>query len=511
MTRKQTIVTATTAIILLLAGIGLGYWWARSYDAAGTGPAVSATAATGERKVLYWYDPMVPDQHFDKPGKSPFMDMMLVPRYADEVAAGGVSVAPGVRQSLGIRTVEVQHGRIGGTLTVPGTIGWDLTREHVISVPVNAVVGRLYVKTPFEPVRKGQPLVSVLAPTWSTALAEAQVVRYAQSTTVRDLGSAAQARLRVLGLPPGARADHGSITLASPVHGVVSEIGIREGQAAPAGTLLFRINGTQTVWLEAAVPQTDTEGVRAGTPVEVQVSALPGQVFKGRVDALLPTIDPANRTQRARIVLDNQDGLLAPGMFAQIQLQPEAGANVPLVPTDAVIGAGDQARVIVLDEQGRFQPVAVQTGRSGGGNIEILCGLKGGERVVASGQFLIDSEASLSGALDRLGAATAPVDAEKKDVEMPDAVQPSADRQGQGKEKALDSRLRGSDEQKPAPKSRRCPVQYWYDPMVPDKHFDKPGKSPFMDMQLAPKFAPGADPACTARDVRAAAPAERRP
>jgi Cu(I)/Ag(I) efflux system membrane fusion protein len=496
------------AVAILFLGLALGFWLGRRPP---DGMASSSSTPSGERKVLYWYDPMAPEQRFDKPGKSPYMDMQLLPRYANEVEADGVSIAPGTQHNLGIRTVEVERGRIGGALTVPGTIGWDLTREYVVSVPVEAVVNRLYVKTPFEFVHAGQPLVSVLAPVWSTALAEAQAVRQAQSSSARSLGSAAQARLHVLGLPPGARVDRGGIALTSPVRGVVSEIGVREGQAAPAGTLLFRVNGSQTVWLEAAVPQTDTAGIRAGTPVEAQVSALPGEVFSGRIDTLLPSIDLSNRTQQARIVLDNPDGRMAPGMFAQITLQPEAGADVPLVPTDAVIGAGDQARVIVRDGQGRFVPVAVQTGRSGGGHTEILRGLKGGERVVASGQFLIDSEASLSGALDRLGATEASVDAERKGMKE---MGSGAALQEEKKAKSLDdqpaavverTRLRGNDEQKqkqkPAPASRRCQVQYWYDPMMPGKHFDEPGKSPFMDMQLVPKFAPDSDPACTIRDV----------
>ncbi len=189
--------------------------------------------------------------------------------------------------------------------------------------------------------------------------------------------------------------------LTSPTSGVVSEIGAREGMSAPAGTLLFRINGTETVWLRADIPQAGTAAIRPGTPVQARVSALPGRVFEGRVETLLPQLDPGSRTQQARIVLENEDGLLAPGMFAQISLAPLDGAEHVLVPSDAVIGSGDEARVIVMDD-GRFRPVAVQVGRSSGGTTEILAGLKGGERVVASGQFLIDSEASLSGALQRL-------------------------------------------------------------------------------------------------------------
>ena len=125
------------------------------------------------------------------------------------------------------------------------------------------------------------------------------------------------------------------------------------------------------------------------------MSALPGRTFNGEVETLLPQIDPSSRTQRARIVLRNEDGLLVPGMFAELTLRSEAGASVPLVPTEAVVATGSDSRVIVLGADGSFQPVRVQIGRSDGGRTEILSGLKGGERVVTSGQYLIDSEASL--------------------------------------------------------------------------------------------------------------------
>ncbi|MBA2238033.1 MAG: efflux RND transporter periplasmic adaptor subunit, partial [Lysobacter sp.] len=299
------------------------------------------------------------------------------------------------------RTVEAERGNLGGAISVPGTIEWDLRQEHVVSARVEAIIDRLFVKAPYEPVRAGQPLASILAPDWSTALAEANALAGADSESAKALRPAARARLRALGLPSGASVRNGRIVLTSPTSGVVSEIGAREGMSAPAGTLLFRINGTETVWLRADIPQAGTAAIRPGTPVQARVSALPGRVIEGRVETLLPQLDPGSRTQQARIVLENEDGLLAPGMFAQISLAPLDGAEHVLVPSDAVIGSGDEARVIVMDD-GRFRPVAVQVGRSSGGTTEILAGLKGGERVVASGQFLIDSEASLSGALQRL-------------------------------------------------------------------------------------------------------------
>jgi len=404
MTSRDRIVLVAATSLALVAAVGAGFWWGHSHGDVPVAPQ-AGTQATG-RKVLYWYDAMNPGQHFDKPGKSPFMDMPLQPKYADEASDSGIAIAPGLRQDLGVRTVVAKPGSLASTLRVPGTISWDLRQERVVSARVDAIVERLYVKAPFEPVRAGQPLASVIAPTWSTALAEANALGGAQSAPARALRSASRERLRALGLPAGSRSQRGgSITLTAPINGVVSEIGVREGQAAPGGTLLFRVNGTATVWLEAAIPQAGAAGVRTGTPVTVTVDALPGQRFAGRVETLLPQVDVGNRTQRARIVLDNPDGALAPGMFAQVTLDPIGGAEHPLVPSDAVISPGDNPRVIVLGDDDAFHPVAVRIGRSGGGMTEVLSGLEGGERIVASGQFLIDSEASLSGALDRLGMA----------------------------------------------------------------------------------------------------------
>lgn len=396
------------AAALCVALLAAGYWWSRSRERTAVAIAPETQPAPpAQRRILYWYDPMVPDQHFDRPGKSPFMDMELVPRYADEIGAGGVAIAPDLRQNLGMRTVVVKRGRLDAVLRVPGTIAWDLRQERIVSARVDAVVDRLYIRAPFEPVRAGQPLASVIAPAWSTALAEAQALDKARSAPARALRAAARARLRALGLPAGAVPGRdGRVTLTSPVAGVVSEIGVREGQSAPAGTLLFRVNGNRTVWLDAAIPQAGIAGIAAGTPVEAVVDAWPGTVFRGRVDALLPLVDPDSRAQRARIVLDNPDGVLAPGMFAQVTLRPIAGAEHPLVPSDALIGGGAQTRVIVLGDDDRFRPVLVRPGRTSGGKTEILAGLEGGERIVASGQFLIDSEASLSGALQRVAAGS---------------------------------------------------------------------------------------------------------
>lgn len=405
-TMKRTL-TLLAALALLAIGAGAGRWWTQRQAGPGLGPAQAS--APQERKALYWYDPMMPDQHFDRPGKSPFMDMPLVPRYADADAPTGVRIDPGLQQNLGIRTALVQTGRLTTRIQAPATLAWDLRQESVVSARVDGIVSRLQVRAPFEPVRRGQALATVLAPAWGSAIAETQALRQAGSTAARALQSAAGQRLRMLGLSGTHAGPDGAVSLLSPSDGVVSEVLVRQGQAVTAGMPLFRINGTDTLWLEAAIPQGALGGIGPGTKVQATVSAVPGRIFDGQVETLLPQIDPASRTQRARIVLHNRQGRLVPGMFAELALQSEAGSDLPLVPSEAIIATGSDTRVIVARPQAGFAPVRVQTGRSSQGRTEILAGLHGGERVVTSGQFLIDSEASLTGALQRLDAP-APAD-----------------------------------------------------------------------------------------------------
>ena len=403
MTRNERIVGAA-AVVLIAAALALGYRWGRGESTPRMTTAASAPA-TAEAKVLYWYDPMVPDQHFDKPGKSPFMDMQLVPKYADGAApGGGIRIDPEVRQNLGVRTVAVGRGRLPASVRVPGTVGWNLREERLISLPVDAVVEHLIVRTPYEPVRAGQVLLTVRSPVWTAALAEASALRSAQSSEARALRGAANERLRALGLPSGAQSDgRGGIALTAPVSGIVSEIAVREGQSAPARSPLVRLNGTRSVWVEAALPTALTAEIAQGSAVQVFTDADASTPITGRIDALLPQVDASTRTQRARIELDNAEGRLSPGQFVQVALEPTT-TDAILVPSEAIIADGMQTRVIVLRDE-HFVPVAVRTGRSAGGKTEVLSGLSPGERVVASGQFLIDSEANLTGALDRLGKA----------------------------------------------------------------------------------------------------------
>ena len=368
----------------------------------------SMTALADEQKPLYWYDPMMPDQHFDAPGKSPFMDMMLVPRYAD--SGGGssaISIDPALQQSLGLRTVTVELDAVPSTTRVPATLQWDLTGEQRVTARVEGLVERVHVRTPLARVRRGQPLVTLLAPMLGAALAEYHALAAGSSPESRSLQAATRSRLQLLGLSAAdiaAAAKSGSprVVLRAPADGVLGELTVREGDTVQAGQILFRINATDSLWLEAQVPQADAGALANDVVAQVEVSAFPGVRFDSTVDAWLPMVDPATRTQTLRLVVPNADGRLAAGMFADVLLSSDEDRICPWVPSEALILTGRESRVIVVDEDGGFRPVAVQTGRVVGERTEILDGLSGGENIVISGQFLIDSEASLSGLLTRM-------------------------------------------------------------------------------------------------------------
>jgi membrane fusion protein, copper/silver efflux system len=358
-----------------------------------------------DQRVLYWYDPMIPTEHHDQPGLSS-MGMKMIPKYADnESGSSDVRIDPDTLQNLGLRTARVTRRVLTEAIRAPGTVSWDLNEASVISARADGVITRLIVRAPYTSVPAGAPLAELTAPAWSSAVAEYTALSQARSTDAQALHGAARERLRVLGLESGdlrSVGRYGAVTLHAPQRGTVTTIEVREGQRVSAGQTLMTINGLDKVWVEASLSQAAMASVQPGSPVSVSVDARPGQIFQGTVDVLLPDIDSTTRATRARIVVSNADGVLSPGMFAHITLNSAQGDAVPVIPDEALITTGSDARVIVQDDSGHFRPVAVHTGRSVGGYTQVIEGLHEGERVVTSGQFLIDSEASLSGALDRL-------------------------------------------------------------------------------------------------------------
>lgn len=385
------------------AGYGLGHL--------GKAPSARAMAPQPGRKVLYWYDPMVPAQHFDKPGKSPFMDMQLVPRYAGEAPSQpGVHVDPARLQSLGVRYATVERASFADDLTAPGVLEFDQRDVAIIQARAAGFVQRVYARAPGDVVRTGAPIADLLAPSWGGAQAEYLAVRRTGDAT---LEAAARQRLRLLGMPEGlieALARSGRpqtvVTITSPISGAIQALDVRQGMTVNMGQTLAQVSGLGTVWLTAAVPEAEAGQLRVGAPARVELAAFPGEAFSGRVGAVLPAAQAESHTVQVRIELPNRGGRLHPGLYGTAHLGGAAHAAL-VVPSEAVIRTGKRALVMLALPGGEFQPQEVQVGREDNDRTEILAGLAEGQKVVASGQFLIDSEASLAGLEARpISAAT---------------------------------------------------------------------------------------------------------
>jgi Cu(I)/Ag(I) efflux system membrane fusion protein len=356
---------------------------------------------------------MTPGSKFDRPGKSPYMDMMLVPVYADaETDRGTVTVSPRVQQNLGSRTAEVTEGVLSPRVSAVGSIAYNERDQAVVQARATGYVERLHVRATLDRVAKGQPLVELFVPDWIAAQEEFLAVRRMQGGDLAALVDGARQRMRQLGmseeqvqLVETTDRTQPRITLAAPIGGVVVELTVREGMTVSAGATLVRINGVGTVWANAEVPESQSALMRPGTRVQARSPALPDTVFEGRVQAILPDVNPVTRTLKARVELANPGGRLVPGLFVSMQFLDGRARTSLLVPTEAIIQTGERTVVMVAEAQGRFRPVEVEAGIESDGRTEIRHGLQAGQRVVVSSQFLIDSEASLKGFTGRANAA----------------------------------------------------------------------------------------------------------
>jgi len=404
------------AIGALALGIGVGGWWAHKTPEPQNAVPESAIADPGtaaEPKVLYWHDPMVPGQKFDKPGKSPYMDMQLVPVYAGQGGtAGAVKVNSNVVQNLGIRLGKVEKSVVRSRLAAVGSVAFDEHRVELVQARVTGYVTRLNVKSPLDQVRRGQPLAEITSPEWLQAEQEYAALLPDSSDYAAAIRVAARRRLLLLGVPDSAVAQlertgtpQPSTPIFAPIDGVVTELGVRDGSSFSPGMTLFRINGLRSVWVNAQVPEVQRYLILIGSTITAHATGWPGQIFAGRVDAVLPQVDTTSRTLTVRAVLENPDAKLSPGMFVTLDLLGSPSQEQLVVPSEAIITTGQRKVVILAHEDGSFDVVNVTTASEADGKTVILSGLTPGQSIVLSGQFLIDSEASLTATVDRLGTA----------------------------------------------------------------------------------------------------------
>ncbi|MCR4047654.1 efflux RND transporter periplasmic adaptor subunit [Acinetobacter radioresistens] len=403
---KLAVTVMGIAAISLAVGGGTGYWFAQQNES----PQSTSASQQQDAKVLYWYDPMKPEQHFDKPGKSPFMDMQLVPKYADENTAmtdesrPTVKIDPSLQQNLAIRYGTVEQAVIGNAMFTNGILQANERQTAILQTRASGFVQRVYGHAVGDMVRQGSPIADISIPEWTGEQTEFLAVL---RTGDRSLIQASRQRLQLLGIPQNVihqvertRRVQSNITLQAPISGFIDSLEVRNGMALAMGQTLAIIKGINPIWLEAAIPETQIAGIKRGSKVEVTFTAYP-QIVSGKVIDILPTLDTTSRTIKVRIELPNKEAQLKPGMFASVKLSSNPQSSL-IVPEQAVIRTGTRNIVIVAHEQGRFEPVVVQLGQSDGNKIAILEGLKVGQKVVISGQFLIDSEANLQGVLDKL-------------------------------------------------------------------------------------------------------------
>jgi Cu(I)/Ag(I) efflux system membrane fusion protein len=368
------------------------------------GPGAAQSAQAG-RIVLYWYDPMYPGERFDKPGRSPFMDMDLVPRYADGDEGAGISIDPVQVRNLAVRTQKAVRGALRFARDIPAGLVFNDSRIGKAQARAEGFVEKTYSLAVGDMVAEGQHLADITVPAWAADQSEYLLLRAqkADASLVRGV----RERLRLSGMPEEllkAVETSGkvqtSLIVRAPLAGVITGIDVYPGMNVDKAMTLATIQGVDPIWLTAEVPERDV-GLVGGTRLRVSVPAYADRIFHVSSYTLLPSANADTRTVPLRLSLDNADGALRPGLTASIRLRGSLGEGV-LIPTPSLIDLGDEQRVITRTADGRFVPKKVRVLRSEGGQTLVGDGLEEGEEIVASGLFLVDSEANLRGALERM-------------------------------------------------------------------------------------------------------------
>ena len=401
----------------ILAGAGGTYWYLHRGANSAEPMEMSAAAAEEragakpERKVLYYRNPMgLPDT--SPVPKKDSMGMDYIPVYADEGGDDGdtVSISPGKIQRSGVRTETVAKRPVSRSIRAVGGVEHDEALLTAITVRSDGYIEDLFVDKTGQAVEKGQPLFRFYSPQIQLAQADLLVAMRAQGRGGRDMAGAIQ-KLRNLGVPESriravreSKDNPRTLDWPSPTTGDVTSKSVVNGQFVEAGDELFRIADHTRMWVIAEVAEADIGDIAVGTPATVTLRAFPNQPYDTQVGFIYPEMrNLETRTVPVRIVLDNKDGRIKPGMYADVVFRPgEKNAPVTAVPASSVIDSGTRQVVLVAKGEGKFEPRKVKLGRTGGGYVEILDGVKEGDEVVTSATFLIDSESNLKAALQDL-------------------------------------------------------------------------------------------------------------
>jgi Cu(I)/Ag(I) efflux system membrane fusion protein/cobalt-zinc-cadmium efflux system membrane fusion protein len=376
-----------------------------------------------EKKIKYWVSPMDPGYVSDKPGKAP-CGMDLIPVYETEgeaAAEGTIAVDPATLQSMGVRTAKAEVRPLTRTIRAVGIVNYDEKKLAVVTTKVNGWVDRLYAKATGEPLRKGQPLISIYSPElvsaqreYLLALKNLKALEKSAYPEVREsaqrLAEASRRRLDYWDIPrrqietlEKTGEVKKDLTLVSPVTGIVIKRMVTQGQMVQAGMPLLEVVDLTTVWVDAQVYEYELPWVKVGQPAEVTLAYLPGETFQAKIQYLYPYLSGTTRTAKVRLSLPNPKINLKPEMYGQVYIKAPLAEPAVAVPTEAILDSGEKQLVFIALGKGRFEPRPVKVGVEGDdGWRQVTEGLKGGEEIVTSAQFLLDSESRIREAIAKM-------------------------------------------------------------------------------------------------------------
>ncbi|RME91644.1 MAG: efflux RND transporter periplasmic adaptor subunit, partial [Verrucomicrobia bacterium] len=376
-------------------------------------PKTGSTTPKGERKIKYWRAPMDPTYISDKPGKSP-MGMDLIPVYEDEEPeSAGIVIDPVTEQNMAIRTTVVTNGPLRRTLRTVGIIEHDETTLAEVTTKFAGWIEKLYVDYTGAMVHQGDPLFEIYSPELYSAQTEYLLTldaTAADQATADALRHTARLKLKYWDITDEqiaeleqTRTPRKTLRVVAPIDGFVMEKNVVEGQMVQPGQKIYRLADLSLVWVHAQIYEQDLPFIELGQEAVMTLSYLPDRKFRGRVTYIYPHVDEKTRTVRVRMEFHNPGFFLKPGMYAQVELTREITPSALLVPESAVLRSGTRNTVFVARGGGKFEPRQVVLGpKAENDQIQILAGLKAGERVVVSGQFMLDSESQLREALQKM-------------------------------------------------------------------------------------------------------------
>ena len=367
-----------------------------------------------ETKILYWRAPMNPTEIYDRPGKSK-MGMDLVPVYEDEVTGGTeVKIDPVIQQDMGVRTAFVEKGPLIRNIRTYGHVTYDETRTAQVSPKFSGWIEKLYVDFTGQAVRKGDPLFSIYSPELVTAQREYLQARKRLDRILEKTGEslldAVRQKLLYMDVPEDQLRrieKSGEITktliIRSPFAGIVVEKSALEGAYVKEGTSIYTISDLSTVWVDAHIYEYELPWAKLGEKVEISLPYLPGKVYRGSVSFIYPYLARKTRDVVIRLQFKNPNLELKPNMYANVSIHARVNGEGLIIPSEAVLRSGERNIVFVTRGEGKFAPRSVTLGLDlGRGKVQVLAGLKEGEEIVTSGQFLLDSESTLREAVQKM-------------------------------------------------------------------------------------------------------------